>query len=80
MLLTGDDGLKAKIPFNELPVRQKPRREKPDQYNKKAPIRRYSVLRGRVIYVCPVCFERVRQFNDWCLCCGQAIDWDISVK
>ena len=72
--------MKAKIPFNELPVRQKPRREKPDPYNKKAPIRRYSVLRGRVIYVCPACCIRVHQFKERCVRCGQALKWDIRVK
>lgn len=72
--------MKARIPLKGGAARQKPRRDKPDPYNKKAPIRRYSVLRGRVIYVCPVCFERVRQFKEMCLCCGQAIEWDIRVN
>lgn len=49
-------------------------------YVKKEPKRRFSVMRGKVIYVCPTCKYRVHQFKERCFRCGQALKWDIRVK
>lgn len=43
------------------------------------PLRRYSVMRDKLIYVCPACFRRVRQFRDSCHSCGKRLLWDIRV-
>lgn len=48
-------------------------------YEKKEPKRKFSVLRGKVIYTCPRCISRVRQFRERCDMCGQALLWDIRV-
>ena len=45
----------------------------------KTPKRRFSVMRGRLIYVCPSCGRRVHQFKERCGACGQKLEWDIRV-
>ena len=42
-------------------------------------LRRFSVARGKLIYVCPRCNVRVRQFVDLCAKCGKRLLWDIRV-
>lgn len=41
--------------------------------------RRFSVMRGRTIYVCPTCIRRVKQFSERCGGCYQRLEWDIRV-
>lgn len=45
----------------------------------KEPKRRFSVLRDKLIYVCPSCGRRVFQFKESCGACGQKLEWDIRV-
>ncbi len=52
---------------------------KPDRGKAKEALRRFSVARGKVIYVCPGCLTRVKQFDDQCRRCGQRLIWDIRV-
>ena len=65
--------------LNELGNRKPVAGYSSEPYKKKTPKRKYSVLRGRVIYVCPVYFKRVHQFKERCSECGQALEWDIGV-
>lgn len=41
--------------------------------------RKFSVMRNRLIYVCPCCGVRVRQFKERCFNCTQKLLWDIRV-
>jgi len=54
-------------------------RKLPDKDEPKEPLQRFSVARGKKIYVCPNCWRRVHQFDVICLC-RQRLKWNISVE
>ena len=53
-------------------------RRLPDKDEPKEPLQRFSVARGKKIYVCPSCWRRVHQFDVICLC-RQRLKWDMRV-
>lgn len=54
-------------------------RKPPDKDAPKEPLQRFSVARGKKIYVCPNCWRRVHQFDVICLC-RQRLKWNIRVE